>query len=551
MAKKTKIVKLDIQAHPHNGDNKPHLQFPDPVNGEAIGGQVAAMRMAMRVRHVALAWARRQGKSRTRQFLIMNEACITSGLYRFGMVLPNHQVAYKLTKTFIDSWGGLVKNFKNNNIDQDRWVELHPIVPPHKKPPTWFTPQLEAKWERCFGGDPNTGTFAHFWSGKHPHYESIQGDMFPYNRIDWDECAQIHPMAYPIIRPMLRDVKGSEMFTGTPMHQGIGNVQFERWWDNAGGGDPIPDWFRMRIPDGTNPHVPAVTPDEMRTMSDRDIRQTVRAEFLTGEGAVFSNLDNIFVLKPLHKDNPETDWIKAIRSSYSMPSIEWWIYQSSPIEGHIYGASVDWARSPKGDYTAMTVFDFTTGRQVALFRWRGEDMSDQMMAAYDICTRYGAGQLHSDANGVGLTVSDFIRKRHSLNFIGHKWGRNKESYVTRGRVLFQDGDIEMIGCMEQRAEFKNYSAFEAEGLGSDKQIKYCAPQGEHDDIVSCFLQLAPTLTIIGKQDRVEPEEEAVPMFDQDNHTTLAQFTGGSVLPWDSQDASAGNNWNSIILPPKY
>jgi len=242
--------------------------------------------------------------------------------------------------------------------------------------------------------------------------------------------------------------------------------------------------------------------------------------------------------------------VRDIRSERSMPSIEWWVHQTSPTPGHIYGLSADWARSPKGDYTAVTVFDFTTAKQVALFRWRGEDFTDQMEAVLAIQNRYGAQQLHSDANGVGMMASDFMRKRHALGFIAHRFGKNKEGYVTRGRILFQDVDLEMIDCPEQKNEFKIYSAVEAEGMGSEKKIQYCAPLGEHDDIVSAFLQLAPTLTIIGRQAATTPEPETPPMFDKKGRTTLALFAGDHETPWSSGDGE-GDSWNDVVLPPGF
>ena len=549
--KKVRIERVDVHGYPHNGEGKPHLQFPDPVNGEMIGGQVAFMRMAMRYRHVVGPWARRGGKTKARQFITQNEAAITPGEYYSGICFPDHTTAAKIASDFRKSWGPMVKAYKINDKDQDRWIDLHPQAPPpDMAPPTWFTPPMVDRWVKAQDGERNELYRLYFWGCAHPHYEKVQGFPHHFNRVDWDETQQIHPFAYGIIRPMTRDVRGHEAFTGTPWHTGVGNVQFEKFWDHAGDTE-AKGWFRMRVPDGANPHVPAVTADDMKTMSREEIQQTMYAQFLTGEGAVFSNLDNVFILPFIPKGDEALDWIRALVREHAMPSVEWWIHQNGPLERHVYGASIDWARSPKGDYSVMTVFDFSTGNQVALFRWRGEDFTAQMEVVLAIQKRYGASQLHSDANGMGEPMMDFMRRRQALGFVGHKFGRNKAGYVRRAQILLRDGDVQMIDCPAQRKEFKAFSAFESEGLGSEKTIKYCAPPGEHDDLVAAFLHLAPTLTISGRQAPIEPEPEMVPMFDGNGRTTLAQFTEGAKLPWDTQSDDGALSWRSVILPPGY
>jgi len=304
----------------------------------------------------------------------------------------------------------------------------------------------------------------------------------------------------------------------------------------------------MRIPDGTNQHVPPVTADEMHGMTEAEIRQTVHAEFLTGEGAVLGNLNNVLILPYLDQNHADTNWIKELRSKYSMPTMEWWVNRPEPIAGHIYAVSIDWARSPKGDYSALTVFDFSTGEQAALMRWRGEDFTMQMEVVLAVQKHYGADQLHSDANGMGMTMSDFMRRRHAVGFVGHRFGKNKPDYVRRLQILFQDADIALIDCKTQRGECKSFQAHEAEGIGSEKQVKYAAAAGKHDDIVSCILHLAPTLTIVGRQTPPEPEEAPKPMFTEDRRTTLDLFSGDIGVPFKEPSEDDSLSWSDIVVP---
>ena len=551
---KVKVVNVDLKGKAHNGEGRPELQFPDPVTGEMIGGQVAAARQMMRYPHCVLPWARRQGKSKTRPFVIQNEATITPGDYYAGICYPDHTTAYKVADDFRRSWGDMVHSYKVNDKDQDRWIELHPMRPPDGPPPDYFTAPMKARWEQCLTtSDRNTRVKVFFWSAKHPHYEGIQGFPHHFNRIDWDEFQQIHPLARGIVCPMLRDVRGSECYSGTPWHTGIGNVEFSKLWRLAG--DPsMEGWFRMRIPDGSNPHVPPVSETDRRTMTVQQIKQTLEAQFLTGEGAVFENIEAVMVLKPILPGDASLDWVRDIRRAAGIPSMKWWVHEPKPTLGNIYAASIDWARSPNGDYSVLSVWDMTTCKQVALFRWRGEPMTHQLEAVLAITNWYAAHQLHSDANGLGHAMSDFMRRRHARGFVGHRFGRNKEDYVTRGRILFQDGEIQMINCPEQHEEFMAFSAFEAEGLGSDKVIKYCAPAGEHDDLVASFLHLAPTLTIVGRQDAAPAEELHEDILSSDGKTTIEKLFEDEDMPWEHHGPvkpDSAPDWDDVVLGPRF
>ena len=557
--KRIKPKPVDLKAGPHNGDGRPDLRFPDPITGEMIGGQVGAMRMAMRYRHTVYPWARRQGKTKFRQFLAVNEATITPGRYFYGITYPDHTTAFKVAKDFIDSWGPMVKAYKNNDKDQDRWIELHPQAPPDgAPPPAWFTPRMAHQWTRCQSGDRNTECKIYLWSTTHPFYRKIQGFPHHFDRVDHDECQESHPGTYGIVRPMIRDKNpktgtvGRECFSGTPWVTGIGNAKFGRWWDIAG--DPTSaGWFRMRIPDGANPFVPAVSESERRGMTEQEIRQTIYAEFLTGEGAVFSNIDRILVLPFLEQEDPSMDWIRDLRRKYAMPTMEWWVNKPVAPRGHVVLLSVDWARSPRGDWTALTVVDASTGDQLALLRWRGENFNEQLEVVLAIAEHYQSDQNHADANGMGESMADFMRRRGNRGFVGHKFGRNKADYVRRLQILFREETIRMIDCAPQREEFKGFAAHETESVSSEKRITYAAAIGDHDDLVAVMLHLAPTLTITGRQEVMKEEEPPEPLFNKAGETTLEGWAEDNDMqvPWDDEPDDDEKTWQDVVLPRRY
>jgi hypothetical protein len=141
---------------------------------------------------------------------------------------------------------------------------------------------------------------------------------------------------------------------------------------------------------------------------------------------------------------------------------------------------------------------------------------------------------------MGRPMSDFMRRRHAVGFIGHKFGSNKfVDYVRRGQVLFDDIDVQLIDCQEQKSEFKRFAAFDSDTLGSDA-VKYCAPPGEHDDFVASFLHVAPTLTISGRRDVFEPEPDPQPMVDENMMTTMDLWAEDLESPFDSLLNSDGD-----------
>ena len=98
-------------------------------------------------------------------------------------------------------------------------------------------------------------------------------------------------------------------------------------------------------------------------------------------------------------------------------------------------------------------------------------------------------------------------------------------------------------------DVKQFSAFEAPGLGSDKQIKWCAPSGEHDDMVASFLQLAPVITMSGKRSDPPPTTPPEPRIDQGGcTTTLERWAKGKLPPGWKHDPSKKASWDSVILP---
>ena len=519
---------VTVQGHPHNGEGRPEFQMIDPVDGKRVGGQIAAIRTALRFRRATFAWARRQGKTSTRKHLYPLEASLTSGIYRAGMLLPDHTTAFKIWEEFKIAWGPFIRDAKGDDKSQDRWIELRAFAPQPFRP-GWLPPH-DQRWERAVA-NPNTGCKVWFWSGQHPYYRKIQGFPFHFNRISPDECAQIHPGFRKIVMPMLRDSRGSADFSGTPDVNDIGNGWFHEFFMN--GFDPSsPGWASLRYPDGCNPHVPPATAEDDKDLAgEDDIRQARYAEFLTDKGAVFANLDNVLVL-PYERvgDKPSIPaWVKTLKLAHPLGSLECWFNRTTPVQGHIYVVSIDWARSPKGDFSVLAVWNLTLHRQEAVLRWRGEDFPTQLEWVVAFKKHYGARQIHADANGMGEPMADFLRRRHETGAVLHRFGRNKADYVRKGQVLFQEAEVQLIDCLEQRREFHTFQGREPSDPTSDSRVHYTHQPGGHDDFVASFLHVAPTMTISPRQSAVNAEK-AEDTVDSRGRVSPSYF-GES--PWES------------------
>lgn len=528
---------------PHNGwdetlqRGRKDQQFKDPVTGAMIGGQVAYIRTAMRFPRFVAAWARRQGKTTTRPHLYREEQTVTPGMYWAGMLFPDHTVAHRTWESFKQEWGQLVVDAKGDDKSQNRWVRLMPIHIPKEMPaPLWFGPRLRARWDAC-KETPNEGATIYFWSGQHPYYRRIQGATHYWNRISPDEAQQIHPGWRKILMPMLRDTDllgrpGFLDVSGTPDVDEEGNEWFEEFFLN--GNDPaMSRWACLRFPDGTNPHVPPDSGADEDLGSEDAIRQARYAEFLSDQGAVFKNIDSVFSI-PYRRvegtDHPLWPaWLHDLNRRFPLPTALAWFARFDPVPRHIYGVSVDWSRSPRGDRTVVSVMNFTTGRQDAVFCWRGEDFNEQMEWVLAIQQHYRAEQAHCDNNGMGEPMADFMRRRHARGYVGHKFGKNKADYVRKAQVLFMETGresgqgIALIDCETQKREFKSFRAKEPDGADSESTIRYTHRPGGHDDFVAAFLQIAPTLTIVGRQQEEAVAVEDRPAFDDKGRTTLSLF----------------------------
>jgi hypothetical protein len=562
-APKTKVQTLELKAvgGPHNG--KPPWQSPDPVTGRMIGGQVAYIRAALRHKRLVAPWGRRAGKTTGRPFLYTAEATMTKGRYTVGFLTANHTKAWEMFLFCKEQFGGLVKDSVGEPESQNRYIDLGPInAQPQELSFELRDPVMGPRFDAALG--KNEGSRIYFWSGQHPHYRAIQGFPFRFDRISIDEAQQIHPGVTKIVNPMLLDSGGSLDVSGISDMDDIGNVWFEEYFRKASEPKNQHRWCSLNFPTFCNPNLDPEAMEEIvgDMLTSDDYEQYILARFVSGSGAVFTNLDAVFVLKPtIVKEHPAWDnlalpsWLATLLVRARSDLLRFWIYEPTPKQGHHYALTVDFAgRTRTRDATVIGVYDMTENAQVAVIQIRDMQSPDQLAWIEGVKSAYRAQELHGDNTPEGASLMAYLRERHGVGIMGHNFSSsNKPQYVKRAQFLFEMAEIRLIDCEAQREEFRIYKRLAGESkMGKDQPVSYSHPPGKHDDFVSSFLQIAPSMAH-GRRAALSPDPDHKSMFDADGRTTLAQFVDGMPLPsvLSRETPSGEKEWRDVVLPPRY
>lgn len=537
IAKTYKSMELQVVSGPHNGT--PEYQSPDPVTGAMIGGQVAYIRSALRYKRLVCPWGRRAGKTTTRPFLWAGEAALTAGRYTAGFLTANHVKSHEAWLFAKAQFGDLVVDAVGEPESQNRYLDLCPIngkdigfdLPPGT-PDSEAPPGSVARWIR---DDPilgpkaranvgkNTGSRIYFWSGQHPHYNAIQGFPFKFDRLSPDEAQQLHPGVTRILNPMLLDSGGAMDVSGIADLDSIGNDWFSDYFDRALDPSKAHRWKSLNFPTYCNPSLDAEALKEIEDdlLTSDDYEQFIWARFISGSGAVFKNLDTIFVLKPrwlrtapAHRDLP--NWANELLTRAPSSLLSMWVYEDEPKAGHNYAMTVDFAgRTRTRDSTVISVFDMTENAQVCLIKILDMQSPDQLHWIEAVKDRYGAHEIYGDETPEGAALMGYLRERYRTGVIGVKFSSsNKAEHVKRAQFLFEMAEVRLIDCLYQRGEFKDFRRISSESRdGKDGPVSYSHPPNKHDDAVAAFLQIAPAM-VHGRRAMEEREKPKPALIDE-------------------------------------
>lgn len=155
---------------------------------------------------------------------------------------------------------------------------------------------------------------------------------------------------------------------------------FRKLWLLGRDREKNPDWESFHFPTSTNPYIkPEEIEEARRTLPDRIFRQEFLAEFLEGEGAVFTNI---------------TKCAKGV------------IQEPAPNETYVIG--FDPARAV--DFSAVAVRD-SKGQVVFLERYTGKPWTWQVNRVEMLAKRYNHAKVIMDRTGLGETLVEALAQR--------------------------------------------------------------------------------------------------------------------------------------------
>ena len=282
------------------------------------------------------------------------------------------------------------------------------------------------------------GTRIYFRSAEKP--ETIRGLSIDYAFID--EAQDVSDDAFnKSILPTLT-AKGKKcLIAGTPKIKNWFYTYFQR------GGQS--NYNSYTAPSSISPFVSAAFLKEQKeSLPPAIYNQEFMAEWQSGDGEVFSNIDGVCILDSYVSTNERTY------------------------------AALDVAT--KGDYAVLTIMD-RNGRVAHIWRERGLDYSTIADKVVYLCTQYKS-KLLVEANGVGDPVYEMIRKKYRNTEAFITSNQSKENIIRRLISDIADSALELPSPNLFQPLYKELQMFQYKYLPSGK-VQYAAMSGAHDDTV--------------------------------------------------------------------
>jgi hypothetical protein len=249
------------------------------------------------------------------------------------------------------------------------------------------------------------------------------------------------------VRPALSDKLGRAVFGSTPKGK---NWFYELY---LRGLDPSSEYQSWHLPSNSRPSFPQSEWDTLKTtLPDMIFKQEFQAEFLEDSSAVFRGMGAI------------------IGGEFQ-----------DPKPGRQYLIGVDLARTV--DFTVVTVIDKLTRAVVYFDRFNQLEWPFQKKRIKAVAVKYNDAFVWLDSSGLGDPIEHDLR-RDGVRCQGIKFTNTSKKEL----IEFLSIAIEQKLISYPRIEIllNELSAYEYQLLPSG-DLRYCAPQGMHDD---CVISLA-------------------------------------------------------------
>ena len=306
--------------------------------------------------------------------------------------------------------------------------------------------------------------FAQIKSSTDPHslrgvalHDAILDEAAYQDEIVWTEA----------VRPTLSDYQGTAIFLSTP----AGRNWFWRLW-NRGIGSDDESIAAFHYPTSANPYIAHSEIEAARSqMPERKFRQEYLAEFVD-DGAGLFKIVHGGELEP-HK------------------------------HGCLYVAGVDLARTT--DYTVMVILRVPASgaRQVVFMeRFNNRSWEYQRCRIAGLVREWGCRAI-VDSTGVGDPIVEDL-ERAVPGVTGYKFtGQSKPDLIERLMLATERGEVQWPDTLTTMTQ--EMQAYEARA-GAAGNVKYNAPDGEHDDCVIALALAVECARQYGHQMYSSPQE---------------------------------------------
>jgi len=264
--------------------------------------------------------------------------------------------------------------------------------------------------------------------------------------IVFDEASMCDIAAWNFMRPALGDRKGRAIFPTTPKGK---NWFYDIFMKDPKNGGEDPEYVSFTYPSMDNEFL---DPQEFISMT-KDLpqlmyQQEILAQFIESGGEVFRNLNRVL-----------RDTLKE------------------PIVGHFYVGGGDLAKYQ--DFTVLTIADLATNEIVYYERFNHLDWDYQKVKISSALKQYNDAVMYMDSTGVGDPIVEDLQ-RQGCAVKAYKFSQTtKKQAIENLMKMVDDAVIGIPNLPEIKHEFEVFG-YEQTKFG---QIRYCAPDGQHDDIV--------------------------------------------------------------------
>ncbi len=264
--------------------------------------------------------------------------------------------------------------------------------------------------------------------------------------IVFDEASMCDVAAWNYMRPALGDRKGRAIFPTTPKGK---NWFYDIFMKDPKNGGEDGNYHSFRYPSMDNEFL---DPEEFKDMTsdlpELMYKQEILAEFIESGGEVFRNLNR--VIRPTEKD---------------------------PIPGHFYVGGGDLGKYQ--DFTVLFIADLENNEIVYYERFNHLDWDYQKVRISSALKRYNDAVMYIDSTGVGDPIVEDLQ-RQGCAVKAFKFSQTTKKQAVENLMKMIDDAI--IGIPDRPEIRKEFEVFGYKMLPGG-QVRYSAPDGQHDDIV--------------------------------------------------------------------